>query len=135
MADVKALARRWFDEVWNRRNAGAIFEMMDGDCEGRGMVGPIRGPEEWRERQYAPFVDAFPDLHLEIEGVTGENDEAVVRWRATGTHGGAGLGFPATGKLIDLTGITWMRFRDGRIVEGRDAFDLGGMVQRLQQKE
>jgi predicted ester cyclase len=42
------------------------------------------------------FLPAFPDLRIAVEGTVAEGDEVVVRWSATGTHLGDGLGFPAT---------------------------------------
>lgn len=39
MSDSERLARRWFEEVWNRRNERAIGELMDAGCIGVSVVG------------------------------------------------------------------------------------------------
>jgi hypothetical protein len=45
---------------------------------------------------------------------------------------GDGLSVPATGKPVRFRGITWMRFRGGKIAEGWDAWNAGGLMQQLQ---
>jgi len=133
MADAGDLARRWFEEVWNRRNRAAIDELMHPDCVGIATVGQTDDREDWKNKQYDPFVAAFSEFHVEIAGVTARDDEAAVRWRATATHTGDQLGFRASGRKVDFRGLTWMRFRDGQIVEGWDSFDLGSVLQSLRE--
>ena len=60
--DNIALVRRWFEEVWNRRRAETIDELLTGESVCHADEGPIRGPEEFKARQHAPFLAAFPDL-------------------------------------------------------------------------
>lgn len=61
-----------------------------------------------------------------------DDTNVVVRWRATGTHAGEGFGKPPTGKPISFRGMTWIRFRDGVMIEGFDSWNLGGLMQSLQ---
>ena len=52
-----------------------------------------------------------------------DGDHVVVRWRVRGTHLGAGLGMPATGRPVNFRGMTWLIFKDGVIIGrgfGRD---------------
>ena len=44
---------------------------------------------------------------------------------------GGGLGFQATGKPIELHGLTWMRIRDGKFVEARDCSNMASACQEL----
>ena len=55
----------------------------------------------------------------------------VVRWAAAGTHTGPGLGVPPSGRKVRFRGMTWMRFRDGKLVEGQDSWNLAGLLQAL----
>jgi steroid delta-isomerase-like uncharacterized protein len=80
---------------------------------------------------YRPLVQAIPDLHFTLEDVLARGDEAVVRWLATGTHAGDGLGVPPSGRPVRLRGMTWLVFRDGKISEGWDCWDLGGLMKSL----
>lgn len=38
-------------------------------------------------------------------------------WTMTGTHTGGGLGIPATGRAVRITGMTMSRVVEGRITE------------------
>jgi steroid delta-isomerase-like uncharacterized protein len=86
---------------------------------------------DWVEACFKPLSSAIPDLRLTIDGVTATEDEAVVRWQAKGTHRGDGLGVAPTGKAIHIYGLTWMRIRNGQIVEGMDGWDYGSLLKHL----
>lgn len=126
------LARRWFREVWNERRAEAVDELAAPDCLGHHENGESRGPAAWKQL-FADFMSAFSELQLTVEDVIADDSGAVVRWRATGRHTGPGLGLEPTRRRFDLRGMTWLRFEDGRIVEGWDCWNLGGLVQQLSQ--
>lgn len=55
----------------------------------------------------------------------------LTRWVMTGTHQGAYLGQPATGRQVRVEGMSLDRFRDGVVVEGYDAWDALGFRQQL----
>jgi steroid delta-isomerase-like uncharacterized protein len=119
MADpVADVARCWFEQVWNQRRAETIDELLTSNSVCYGDDGPLIGPQAFRERMYAPFLAAFPDLRVTVEGVVAEGDHAVVRWSAEGTHTGGGLGFGPSGKAIAFRGITWLRIDGGKLAEG-----------------
>ncbi len=59
----------------------------------------------------------MPDLHLAVEDVAGDEEKVASRWRAHGTHTEEMFGIPATGKSIEIHGISFFRFSDGKISE------------------
>ena len=127
------LLQRWFQEVWNEGKIETVHELLSPDAVAIGQAGPqavIHGPVD-----FVPFVQrilsAFPDMKLTVEDCFGAGDKVVLRWSASMTHLGDGLGLPATGKPVRLTGITIARFRDGQIVEGWDNWDQLGMLQQI----
>jgi steroid delta-isomerase-like uncharacterized protein len=129
------LARRWFEEGWNGRSPSVVTELFAADGVGW-MEGPdgdveIRGPEPFLAAR-AALLDAFPDLSVAIDGTVAQGDDVVVRWSAEGTHRGGGLGFDASGKRIAFRGMTWMRFRDGKVVRGWDSWNQGRLLATLQ---
>ena len=128
--DPATVARRWFEEVWNERRDDTVDELMTDDSHGHVEGGEVRGPQAFREMR-AMFLSALPDVRIEVEDVVAEGDRAAVRWRATGTHAGDGFGFPATKQQVHVRGTTWMTVRDGRIVEGWDTWNLGGLLESL----
>jgi steroid delta-isomerase-like uncharacterized protein len=85
----------------------------------------------FRALVYEPFVEAFPDLSVTVEGTVSEGEQVVVRWTATGTHTGPGLGLPPTGRPISLRGMTWIRFAGGKMIEGWVCWNQREMVESL----
>lgn len=129
------LARRWIEEVWNHRRTDTIDEMLTDESVCHSESGPLRGKDEFKQRVHAPLLAAFPDLRVNVEGTVAEGDDVVVRWAATGTHLGDGLGFPGTGREVSFRGMTWIRYRDGKMVEGVDCWNQAWLVQSLRAPE
>ncbi len=78
------------------------------------------------------LLTAFPDLQMATEDVIASGDKAVARVRATGTHKGAFMGIPATGKRVDVALIDITRFGDdGRAREHWGVVDQLAMMQQL----
>lgn len=124
------IAREWFVRVWQQRDREAIEEMMAPramghlrNCEVIGSAGFVQ--------LWEGYLSAVPDLQVLIEDVVGEDDRAVVRWRFRGTHTGEGLGMPPSHKTLDFTGMTMVRVENGKLVEGWDEWDMGGVMSRL----
>ncbi len=128
--DNKAQSLRWFEQVWNQRNADTIFAMLGPDAVGHLEHGDLVGPEAFAQVHQA-ILAAFPDLHVTVEGAVAEGDDVVVHWSATATHRGEFFGVAPTGKQVRFRGMTWHRYREGRLVEGWDSWNLGGLVQDL----
>ncbi len=115
--DPIVLVRGWFEGVWNQRRIQTIDELLASDSVCHADDGTITGPEEFKERQYMPFVTMFPDIHIEVEAALAQDDQVVVRWIATGTHTGDAMGMSATGGAVSFRGMTWVRVRDGKMIE------------------
>jgi predicted ester cyclase len=132
----KLLVKRWFEQVWNQKSEAAIEEMMHKQGKSHGFPDAdsvLAGPEPFKSVQRT-FVGAFPDVHVHIEDIIAEGDRVAVRWRASMTHHGDHLGFPATGRKGTLDGSSFVIVKDNQIVEGWNQMDLQGLVQRLQAK-
>jgi steroid delta-isomerase-like uncharacterized protein len=125
----KALARRFFEEVWNQADESAIDRYI---AENAGGNDPDFGTgREAFRAQWKKWHVAFPDLHFEVEDVIAEGDKVVTRWVLTGTHKGEFQGIPATGKSIRVTGMSLDRLANGMIAEGFDGWDNLGLRQQL----
>ncbi len=129
-----AKAHSWFEQVWNERRVDLAGEWLTPESVGHLEFGDVVGIEPFQQYQ-AELFRAFPDLKIEMEATVAQDDNVVVRWRATGTHAGDGLGCRATHCPVELRGITWIRFRDGKMIEGWDAWNQGGLLQRLKLAE
>ncbi len=125
----RALAVRWFHEVWGERRTETLDELWAPGAIGHTENGD-QGKAEFkvgRER----LLNAFPDFQVEVEGTAADGDQVVVRWRARGTHRGDGLGIPPTNRKVDFPDMTWLTFRGGVTVEGCDSWNLGRLLESL----
>jgi steroid delta-isomerase-like uncharacterized protein len=102
------LMRRWFQEVWNEGRMQTIHDLFAPDAVAIGELEDsvkLRGPAEF-EAFARRIRGAFPDMNVVVEDVFGAGDKVVLRWSGTMTHLGDHLGMPATGKPVQVTGIT-----------------------------
>ncbi|HEX5124930.1 MAG TPA: ester cyclase [Rhodanobacteraceae bacterium] len=128
--DVGALARRWFEEVWTASGEPTIDALMAEGSVGHMEGAEVRGPAAFKAVR-AQLLGAFPDLAVRVEEIIAAGDNAVIRWSVAATHEGDDLGIPASHQRVGFRGLTWMKFRDGRIVEGWDAWNQGALIQSL----
>jgi steroid delta-isomerase-like uncharacterized protein len=128
-----ALMRRWFREVWNEGRTQTIHDLLAPNAVAVGELEDgveLRGPAD-----FVPFAErirgAFPDMKIVVEDVFGVEDKVVLRWSGKMTHLGDHLGMPATGKSVQLTGITIVRIANNQIVAGWDNWDQLGMLKQI----
>jgi steroid delta-isomerase-like uncharacterized protein len=126
----KALAKRWFEEVWNKGRREAIAEMLAPDAPVYDGDSVSTGPEG-----FYPFFDrltaAFSDMRITPLEVIAEGDMVCVRWRCNVHHTGNGLGMPASNKRLEVTGIVIMRVANGKIAAGWQNWDMLGLLQQI----
>ena len=131
MPDVKAIAMRYPDEVWNARNFDAADEIFTPSHHYHDPISPDLplGPEGVRART-GTYVDAFPDCRVNIDDIAASGNIVVARWTWTGTNTGQLLGMPPTGRPVRINGIHWLRIDGEQIGETWVAADnLGIMIQ------
>ena len=130
----KALIRRWFEEVWNKGRAEAIDEMFAEGAVAHGLADAggqeLRGPAGFKPF-FQTFRDAFPDIQVIVEDTVAEGDRVAARCTVRGRHQGDTLGFAATAKPTEFTGMSIVRVKDGKIVEAWNNFDFMAMFQQL----
>jgi steroid delta-isomerase-like uncharacterized protein len=128
-ADLHALARRFFEEVWNQGDESAIDRYIAADAAGNDETFGI-GREGFRT-QWRQWQAAFEGLHFAVEEIVAEGDRVVTRWTLTGRHVGPFLGIPATGRDVRAAGMSLDTVRDGVLVAGVDAWDELGLRRQL----
>ena len=80
---------------------------------------------------YSNYVTGFSNIVFTIKDVFGMGNKLVKHWNFKGTHTGIFFGIPATGKKLDLDGVTLVRMENGKIAEERDFFDNLEFMQQL----
>jgi len=125
---------RWFEEVWNKGRAEAIREMVTEDLVVHGLSDAkgeaIKGVKEF-DRFHSQFVNAFPNIQVEVEDLIAEGDKVSARCTVRAKHTGDALGVAPTNTDVDFTGIAIVRISGGKIVEAWNNFDFMKMNRQL----
>lgn len=136
LAANKALAERWFEEVWNQGKESTIDELFHPQGKAYGFPEPdsvLVGPEAFKNI-HRKFHSAFGKIHITLDDLVAEGDRVAVRWTCTMKHTGDGLGFPATHKSVSLPGASFITCRDGVMTDGWNLMDLTKLTLRLQEE-
>lgn len=131
--DNGALIRHWFEEVWNNGRAETIDELLAEDCLLYGLADHgqiVRGPVEFRAF-HKTFREAFPNITVVVEDTISEGDRVAARCTVRGNHAGDSLGFAATNRDTEFTGIAIARIENGKFVEAWNNFDFMTMFKQL----
>jgi predicted SnoaL-like aldol condensation-catalyzing enzyme len=113
---------RWFEEVWNQGRRQTIDEMMGPDFVLHDGPSTTKGPEAFKlffDRLRADFSGIRVTCHETVSA----GDISCLRWSATMRH--------KTGKDIRVTGMSMLRFADGRFAEAWQNWDMHGMMEQL----
>jgi steroid delta-isomerase-like uncharacterized protein len=125
----KAVVRRVVEEILGQGKFELADQLYAKDFVNHGQSRDYTlkedqdGARGWRQ--------AFPDMKMTVEKLVAEGDLVTVLWRARGTNTASGFGLPATGKPVELRGITIWRVVDGKIREEWSAYDQLSMMRQL----
>jgi len=126
----KAIAQKFVAAV-NERNLDALEQLFSPEFVNHS---PRFGfpPNAAGYRQNVGFLlSAFPDAILTAEDIISEGDKVVLRTTLRGTHDGALLDKPPTGKKISIEAINIWRTKEGQILERWEQADLLGLMRQL----
>jgi steroid delta-isomerase-like uncharacterized protein len=132
--DYKALTLRLYaaiGEVFRTGDVGLLDPLLAPDMvDHTPASGPIIGREPGKQL-IASFARAFPDTTLNVDLMVAEGDSVAAFVSYQSTHTGSFLGHPPTGKVVRVTGMDIMRYRDGQVIELWSQFDDLGLLQQL----
>ena len=131
-ADNKAIVRRLYEEVWNKRRLELVDEIISPShaLHDPNLTDSSVGPDAYK-RQVSRFISGIPDLRFTIEDIVDEKEKLAVAWTISGTHTGEFMGIPATNKKVYVEGITINHIVDGKIMDSYISWDTFGMMQQL----
>jgi steroid delta-isomerase-like uncharacterized protein len=140
MSDVAAnkdLLSRFLTEVWNNGDIEACDRYIAANYTIHHDPGD---PWDKRELDLAGYKERvalsrspFPDQRFTVQELVGEGRKVVVSWLWSATHQGDIPGFPATGRRIQMSGITVYSFEDGRLTGHWQVTDRLGVLMQLRQ--
>jgi steroid delta-isomerase-like uncharacterized protein len=127
----KEVIRTFVEEVINK---GQLDRANDLVLENFIELDPLPGQQQGRQGLkdvIGSMRTAFPDIHWVLHEMVAEGDTVCSRFTWSGTHRGAFLGIPATGKHIIVKGVVIDLLADGKMSESRILMDTLGMLQQL----
>jgi predicted ester cyclase len=131
----KKMVRRIIEEAFNKGDLEAADEIIATNYVGHIIGGPrpeLKGPEGFK--QWVTMTRAvFPDFQITIDEMIAEGDKVAFRTTWRGTHKGKlPGGLAPTGKQVTGTGMSIIRFEDGKQVELWNIQNYLGMMQQLE---
>jgi steroid delta-isomerase-like uncharacterized protein len=132
----KQLLLGFLQEVWSEGDVEACGKYLaprytihhdPGDPWDRRQL-DLEGFKERVRRSRAPF----PDQRFKVQELFAEASAVVVTWLWSGTHRGDLPGFPASGRVIEMSGMTAYYFKGDRIAGHWQVTDRLGVFQQLQ---
>jgi steroid delta-isomerase-like uncharacterized protein len=132
--DNKAIVRRLYDEVWNKRRLEVVDDLIS---PSHALNDPLAsdaqiGPRLYKQR-VVEFTRSFPDSRFTIEDLIAEKGKVVASWTFSGTHKGEFRDIPATGKKVSVEGITIHHITNGKILDSYARWDALGLMRQLGQ--
>ncbi|MEA3438644.1 MAG: ester cyclase [Chloroflexota bacterium] len=122
-------AVRYFNEVVGAGNLELIEELVHPEAQDLSGEWPA-GREGFREH-ISWFHSSF-ELEITIDRVIAGEEYAVVYWTVRGRHVGLAFGIEPSGKVVENSAISTMRFRDGLIVEYEVMFNMINLFVQLE---
>lgn len=125
----KIAARAFFEEVLSTGKLERYSDFHAADFVAHGT-----------ERDFALAEDlamareertALPDMQFAVNHIVAEGDLVVVHWTVRGTNTQPGMGLPATGKPVKVSGMTLFRFKAGKISEEWNAWSMLSVLKQV----
>ncbi len=132
LLDNKAIVRRLYEEVWNKRRLEVVDELISPSHALNDPIvsGSQTGPELYK-RRVGELTNSFPDLRFTIEDMIAEKRKVVASWTFSGTHKGEFMDIPASGRKVSVEGITIHHITNGTILDSYARWDALGLMRKL----
>ena len=131
LADNLKMYETVWDDIINKREIDKINETnFDNN------ITLITAPEnvvgiQGFKAYYQNYLTGFSDVTFTIVDVFGQGDKIVKHWNFKGTHSGEFFGIPASGKKVDIDGVTLVKMKDSKIAQEQDFLDNLSFYQQL----
>jgi steroid delta-isomerase-like uncharacterized protein len=113
---------------WNSHDVEKIISVFSGDVlyEDVAFSEVNHGSGELRKFA-AAFLDAVPDLRMELMNSSLENGHGTIEWRLSGTD----KGIYKTGKKFSVRGASIIDVRGGKIFRNLDFYDSAEIMRQV----
>jgi len=127
----KTIVRRLLEEPW-KGDLRVVDELIDRNYVGYdpSLPEPLRGPDGFKEN-ISTYRSAYSDARITVDEQIAEGDKVASRWTGRGTHDGDLMGVAPTGRQVKVSGLTFSRLANGKVIEEHTNWDTFGMMQQL----
>lgn len=80
---------------------------------------------------YQNYLTGFSEIEFKINDIFGQGNKLVKHWSFKGKHTGEFFGVPASGKYVEVEGVTLIKMKNGRIAREQDFMDSMIFQQQL----
>lgn len=129
--DNKTIADR-FAQVWAAGGLHIVDELAGPDIVVSYPIPPepLRGREAFKAF-LTEFIAGLPDAEVTVDDMIAEGDKVACRWTMRGTQHGPLFGFPPSGRSVKISGFTFYRIADGKVIEETGMGNALGLMQQL----
>jgi steroid delta-isomerase-like uncharacterized protein len=120
--NIKMYSTVW-DEIINKGELD-LFNEDNFDANITLIMSPenVVGIEAAKEF-YSNYITGFSNVEFTVKNIFGQDDKLVKHWNFKGTHTGDFFGIPASGKSVDINGVTLATMKNGKIAQEQDFLD------------
>jgi steroid delta-isomerase-like uncharacterized protein len=123
-------------EALNRHDLNAYDRLMSDSLQTEAAGAPGKMNKQQNHMYVQQFVQAFPDLHFDIEDLFGQGDHVALTWMVKGTHKNplatpTGASIPATNRTFSIPGSTIFEVRNNSITHQKIYWDMVTLLTQL----
>lgn len=118
--------------AWNAHDADLLAGFYAPEYEGVDVADAALQAGRTGIRQAAlRYFTAFPDLSVRADEMVVEGTCIAVVWTARGTHRGVLMNIPASGRIVEVRGVSVLAVRNQQIVRAFTMWDVAGFLRAL----
>ena len=129
--DNETVMRRIYQDVVTEGNIDLLDELMAGDYVEHEDIPGFAPTRAGAKEFFTVLRRAFPDVTMTVEDLLAVGDTVATRVTMTGTHRAEFMGVAATGRRVEVPGMDFIRFADGRAVEHWGMLDSMALLAQL----
>jgi steroid delta-isomerase-like uncharacterized protein len=129
--EILALCQRQL-AAWNAHDPAAVAEFFAQDATLRDAGGETATGRDAIAARAKMYMDAFPDLRLDIASIEVDGDKFVMEWKASGTNAGSLAGMAPTNNSVVVEGCDVAQVGDDGLIHSEtDYWNEASMMRQL----